>query len=136
MLWMNNTGLFSTRCDLVDECTEIMLRMGEEKWRAIPRVCAWCRHRVSQGRCLRMIPRAHNPASRKWHAGHTRVARSMRPGCRARAIRSAPPHLYPTARAGRRVSDEFIRELHRSGDELGHGREASSYILRYMDLLP
>src|SRR6516225_10366280 len=29
MLWMNNTGLFSTRCDLVDECTEIMLRMGE-----------------------------------------------------------------------------------------------------------
>ena len=29
MLWMNNTGLFSTRCDLVDECTEIMLRMGK-----------------------------------------------------------------------------------------------------------
>jgi len=53
-------------------------------------------------------------------------------------VPSDPHHLtFTQPRAlGRRVSDEFIRELHRSGDELGHGREASSYILRYMDLLP
>lgn len=95
MLWMNNTGLFSTRCDLVDECTEIMLRMGEGEM-------------ACYTSCARLVPSPREPGP-----------------------------LFANERAlGRRVSDEFIRELHRSGDELGHGREASSYILRYMDLLP
>src|SRR5215469_17529689 len=100
MLWMNNTGLFSTRCDLVDECTEIMLRMGEGEM-------------ACYTSCARLVPSPREPGplfANDPKSGQPRLTevacwaharrRSIRPGCRARAIRSAPPHLYPTPCAG------------------------------------